>query len=66
MTVGAREAHRRHHRFGAGVGESETIEAGGLREERGNFTYDIGAHADFDGLMKCCLDRRLYDRRTMS
>ncbi len=43
---GARDAHRAHHRLGAGVAETRAIEAGELADELGDLAGERMLRAD--------------------
>ena len=54
---GARDAHRGHHRLGAGVAEGHPLVAGHLAEQRGDFAGQLRLRADREAFVQLLLDR---------
>ena len=54
---GARHAHRRHHRFGAGVAEGDALIAGHLRHQRGDLAGQRALRPDREAFLRAARRR---------
>ena len=53
----ARDTHRGHHRFGAGVAERHALVAGHLGEQRGDFAGQFRLRPGCEAFVQLFLDR---------